>query len=496
MLHQRLPKRLVDDHSRPRPVWHLFGAAALLLTILVLFRAGNKDESQYVAAIALMRSGWLYRDFAYLQTPLQPLVLSPLALLPAGWVLGGLRVLNALFALGTLAVLLATLRRRASSASIVLALGALVCSQPFLLAGSIARNDALPMLLIAASVAALLRAVSERSALAFVMGGLLLGLATSAKISAAVPAAGAVMFLLLRLRGPGFRSAALFGGGALVGLLPCAVFAIAWPSEFRFDVFDYSLSAPAQWWTSVGQAYALQPPHRILALIALSARGSVLLALFAVALDRRRSDERLLLDLMIIGGVIGSYMPEPAEAQYLVPLLPPLFARFALALDEAGGRSRAACYALAAIGSIAGLGFSAPHLVSRIAIVEATRVGPRVAALADGGTVATLSPEWAAGTGVNLDPRFAAGPFLFRTDGALAWDAEEYGRGISFRNASELLSSRPPKLVLVGGDRKPYRPVQPEGLDAPMAAWAISQGYRPVPVGSGFVAYVSPAKTG
>jgi hypothetical protein len=493
VFHQRF-SQVADDHSPQRRIWYLFGAAALLITVLVLFRAGNKDESQYVAAIALMRSGWLYRDFAYLQTPLQPLVLSPLALLPAGWVFGALRVLNGLLALGTLAILFAALRLRASSASIMLALGALVCSQPFLLAGSLARNDALPMLLIAAAVAALLRGVSTRSPLAFALAGLLLGLATSAKISAAVPAAGAVLFLLLRCRGSGFRNAMLFAAGALVGLIPCFLLAIAWPSEFRFDVFDYSLSAPAQWWTMVGKAYELQPPHRVLALIGLYGRGSVLLALIAVAIDRKRGDERLLLDLMIIGGVIGSYMPEPAESQYLVPLLPPLFARFALALDEAGHRSRAACFGLAVIGSIAGLGFSAAHLVSRIAIVDATGVGPKVAALAAGGTVASLSPEWVAGTGINLDPRFAAGPFLFRTDGALAGSAEVYGHAISWRNAGELLGFRPPQIVLVGGERKPQPPLHIDGLDAPMAAWAVSQKYRPVSVGSGFVAYVSPVK--
>jgi hypothetical protein len=62
----------------------MFVLAALLLGISLLTRPINHDEGQYVGAIALMRSGLPYRDFAYLQTPLQPLLLAPLSFLPAG----------------------------------------------------------------------------------------------------------------------------------------------------------------------------------------------------------------------------------------------------------------------------------------------------------------------------------------------------------------------------------------------------------------------------
>jgi hypothetical protein len=75
----------------------VFVSTALLLGLSLLTRPISHDEGQYVGAIALMRSGLPYRDFAYLQTPLQPLLLAPLSFLSAGWLLVGARVANALF---------------------------------------------------------------------------------------------------------------------------------------------------------------------------------------------------------------------------------------------------------------------------------------------------------------------------------------------------------------------------------------------------------------
>lgn len=82
MLQERIPRIRADD----RRSWEIvvfFMAAGILVAASMLFRAANKGESQYVAAIALIRHGWPYLDYAYLQTPLQPLLFSPLAMLPA-----------------------------------------------------------------------------------------------------------------------------------------------------------------------------------------------------------------------------------------------------------------------------------------------------------------------------------------------------------------------------------------------------------------------------
>jgi hypothetical protein len=111
----------------------------LLIAFSIVVRKLNHDEGQYVAAIEFAHSGWPYRDFAYLQTPLQPILLSPLGELPAGWLLVAARVANGIFGLVSLAAVMVALGGRASVRSTIIALVALTCSEPFLLACSPAR---------------------------------------------------------------------------------------------------------------------------------------------------------------------------------------------------------------------------------------------------------------------------------------------------------------------------------------------------------------------
>ena len=218
--------------GRETPI--VFAAAALLVAFSILVRAVNHDEGQYVAAIAMMRHGWPYLDFPYLQTPLQPLVLSPLSLLPAGWLLVAARVANGLFAIATLALVHSALRSRVDARTALVAVGALACTEAFLLASSLARNDALPMMLLAGAMVALLRVVDRPSDMrSLAIGGLLLGLAASTKINAAVPAAGAGLFVLLRGRRFGVAGVNAFALGALAGILPIAAFALIAPERFH-----------------------------------------------------------------------------------------------------------------------------------------------------------------------------------------------------------------------------------------------------------------------
>jgi 4-amino-4-deoxy-L-arabinose transferase-like glycosyltransferase len=468
----------------------LLAAAALLIAAGVLIRASNHDESQYVAAIALIRDGWPYRDFAYLQTPLQPLMMAPLAWLPAGWLHLGARAANGLLGFATIAFLYLALRGRASSGSLLIALAALACTDAFLLAASLARNDALPMALLAAAIVALLSGLENRRAHYFAVAGLALGLAVSAKINAALPAAGAGLFLLLRFRRVGLPAILGFAAGALVGSLPILIMAMAAPAEFRFDVLTYNLLAPVQWWTDSGEA--VDPLGRVLKLVGFAALGAILPALAAAAIDRKHSDEKLLLDLMIAGGLVAAYLPVPFFTQYLVPMAAPLFARFALALNSIRGRKRQRLVALAAIGCVAGLVDSFVVRFSTFDVIRSASLGQKVEALADGGRVATLSPERIAGGSIHLDPRFAAGPFLYRTHGALGRLAERRGRAIAVDQLARGLGSRPPSLILVGGEVVPRPPLYPNGLDEPLARWAAEHNYRAVEVGSGFTALVAP----
>ncbi len=473
-------KSLVNDW------WPLLAAVLALVALSVLVRPISHDEGQYVAAIEFARHGLPYRDFAYLQTPLQPLVLSPLGALPAGWLLFGVRVANAFFGLLTIVSLILALKDRATHGSTLIALTALICSEPFLLASSNARNDALPMALIAMTIFALFRGLlGRRRKECFGVAGLLLGLAASTKISSAVLIGPLAVFLFLRGRQLGLSSVVACFAGIIVGLLPSAIFAVIAPLQFKFDVFTYSLVAPRQWWTAVGHKNWLEPGFRIIRLLSLAAQSCALVGIGAIALDRRRSDERLLLELMILGGLVAAYLPEPAYAQYLVPLLPPVVARFAIAIDGAPRWSHKPLVVLTVAFSLVGLlqtGKAVARTINRgDSLADGVALGRRVAAAAAGGSIVTLSPECVVGSDTNLDPGFVTGSFLFRTFSRLGDDAMRLGYSPNWQTIDAALDERRPRVILTGGESKRRPPIFPNGLDAPLIAWAIAHQYKRMP---------------
>jgi glycosyl transferase family 87 len=472
----------------------IFVSAALLLGISLLTRPINHDEGQYVGAIALMRSGLPYRDFAYLQTPLQPLVLAPLSFLSAGWLLVGARVANALFGWLSLALLLFGLRGRTPHWAAIAAVVALGCSDVFLFGCSVARNDALPMLLLSAAVALVLQARTPGKRTCFT-AGLLLGLATSAKISFALPAAAAGLFLLSQWRETGGRPILLFAAGGLAGLLPTAILALFAPEQFYFDVFTYSLEAPQQWWASVGHAGLLTSWGKLHGLLKYSLNGAILSAILVVALDRRRVPRLLLLDCMIVGGLITAYLPTPAFRQYLLPLLPPLFARLAITLGHLQPKLRRVTLLCLGGFSIAGLSTTAAN-VRRSAgsgseLVRAVAVGRAVAQLSRGGAVATLAPELVGGSNVHLDHRFVTGPFLFRTHGALAGKALRLGFSPNWQRV-QLLRDHSPSAIVLGTEAEPWQPMHPHGLDWYLERWARDRNYSEHKLAGGVSLFLAP----
>jgi hypothetical protein len=483
-LDRGLLQQAATQRLQPSRLKLLLGAAFLLVVAALLTRRINHDEGQYVAAIALTRHGLPYRDFAYLQTPLQPLLLAPLALVPAGWLLVAARAVNGLFAWASLALVALALEGRARRPAQLIAVAALACTDAFLLAGSLARNDALPMMLLAGAVAALMHALGRAGHTKwFALAGLLLGLAASAKISFAFPAAGAALFVLLRSRQLGWRTVAAFVGSGLAGLLPTIVLALLAPANFAFDVFTYALHAPQQWWSSVGRGYWLEPSWRLIRLIGFAAKGSILVALGASLLDRRaRDDHRLLLDLMIVGGLLAAYLPDPAFTQYLVPLLPPLFTRFGMALSRASLRTAKPLLALTLAGCVLGV---IPTIRSTLRwwvagpdLFDALDQGRAVAAIAKGGRIVTLAPEYVAGADTNLDPRFVTGPFLFRTFDGMADQALAYGKSPGWQHAGEALDRAPPFAIVTGNEAKTWPAPFSGSLEAPLIAWAKAHRYR------------------
>lgn len=464
------------------------------LGLLFLAAAGlapiNHDESQYVAAIALMREGLPYRDWPYLQTPLQPLLLSPLSLLPAGWLLVGARLANVIFGWLTCWALLRLLKDKVPFWAAATAIAAMATTNAFLFAAEVARNDALPVALLSLGLLALDR---RRPLIA----GLCFGLAISAKISLALPVAGAGLWLLWRERKA--VPPAILGGVA--GLLPCLILYAVAPQQFLFGVFTYSLEAPQQFWAAAGQASRLEPTGKLLGIAVELIKGAAGVALLLVLADIRRSSPvATLLGLTAAGGLVAAYLPDPFFEQYLVPALPALFARAALALADLGSKGRPVALLGGAATALAGLydigADYARGWKEQRTLAVAVEQGRMVAALAEGRPVASLSPERLAGSDVSLLPGFAAGPFLFRTSDDLAARVASVTGAPTWQRVDALRAS-PPAFIVTGGERRPRPFVFPRGVDAPLDAWAERNGYSWLPLpGSNWRLWIAPTQKG
>lgn len=480
--------------------WRWAGAwlgVAALLVAAALFRYIEHDDGQYVGAVALMRTGLPYRDFAYLQTPLQPLLFAPLAELSEAWLYPALRVANAL--LGAVAAgLLYRIVDEAGGGRRMAALAAacLICSHIFLFGATQARNDMLPLALHVAGLLFLLRLWrGEGGLIVAAAAGVLLGAAASAKVSFGLPAAAAGVAALVCWRQLGWRQVAAFAAGGLAGLVPCFwMWSIA-PDAFTFGVFRYSMDAPVEWQHWLGQPEMLGLPIRLARCLLFLVQGAGLLALVLVVNDRIRNPRAggvtALLDAVILGGVIAAVLPVPNYAQYWIPVLPALFARFVLLpgdRERLGWRSRAALLLLP-VGLAATVADVGGNLLAlRSPPIEAMRDGRWAGTMLDGfeveGDIAGLAPEALVSSGRQLDRRFVAGPFLFRTKDVLSLEEAEALHVATQRNYAGSLNVDPPAGLLLGSEVKPT-PGLPRGLDGELVDWARAQGYKPYPAPSG-----------
>ncbi|MCY7340034.1 MAG: glycosyltransferase 87 family protein [Sphingomonas bacterium] len=492
-----------------RPLWPWVAAALVLLFALALIVPVDHDEGQYVAAAHLIATGYLpYRDFSYLQTPLQPFLIAPLAWLAPGWLLVAARLANAL-AVALAAWLLARtavrLSKRAIAGPIVII--AVVAVDAMLFAATVARNDAVPMLLFAAALERLFagQPISPRRA---ALAGLFLALAASTKVSYALPAAAAAAMALWHARRADRPQVAGLIAGMAVGALPTLLFLVWQTKPFLFGAYHYSIDAVTAWQTLIGTTERLGWGFRARRLAGLLVLGPALLMLVAVAITQSRKralgEPRPLgisLGVLLIASLLAAILPTPVYRQYLVPLVPPLILLAALRAEAviAWLRPRTAFAAFAALllaGSIvAGFvrsvnsGIRAPAAERPLAIErQAHRIG-RLGAQAGGGIVAGLDPLLLIDSGLTFDPRFAAGPFLFRA-GNLAACADAALCPVTFAHLDRL-DQAPPRFLVTGSERK-LPPGIPGGLDGALDRWALHKGYAATPLGAGRILWTAP----
>jgi 4-amino-4-deoxy-L-arabinose transferase-like glycosyltransferase len=486
-------------------VWFLL--ACILLAGLAISLPINHDEGQYVAPVALAARYRPFADFIYLQTPLQIYVTAPLGPLMAGWSFLGLRLVNAAMGAATLALIYRVMRRlQAPRERALAASGLLLACYIFQFSTVTARNDALPALLEAAALLAMVMATSGARAPSALwsLAGLCLGAATSAKISYALPLAGAGLYLLtgtIRRRIP---LAALVGYSAagLVGLLPNALAWAAAPEAFMWGVFTYATKAPVHWYREVGQGVRLGLPWRVMdggfhlmvgpALAVLATVAAASLAGWRAKASATPSLR--LLQVLVLVGLVAAFAPSPMQRQYFMPILPPLFALWAVR-DGLGGEiaplPRNALAGLTAIGLLIGVG-NATFVLGSAAVgltqgrlppalqltAEAHWIGRTLDAAGAEGPIATPSPQVVADSGKPIDPRFASGAFAYRSADMVP-DAEQRRLHIvSPRTLARALDAAPPAAIVTGYE--PPTGKMRRNVDDDFRAYAMSRGYQPL----------------
>ncbi|MEN2787654.1 glycosyltransferase family 39 protein [Sphingomonas qilianensis] len=483
------------DRTRPALLLPLLLALLTLAFVaLALIRPLDHDESQYVAAAVLTAHGQFpYRDFAYLQTPLQPLLFAPVTLLTGSVAWPALRLLNALLgALAVACVYRAARRGGAGQRPALLAAAMLACCDILLFSVATARNDALPVALLAAALPLVIRAGNDRATRwSAMLAGLLLAAAAAAKVSYALPA---LAYGLYALRDRRHRPLWIIAGAMPIAALVLAFYVIA-PLGFVFGTLDFPARAPDQYYRAIGKPWKLSWWAKPLDTVKFLALGPALLCLALASRFRWRAHGGRAIDWMLWGALAAALLPSPTWRQYLLPVLPLLFVRLAIGWHVAppGRRTRLALAVFACAGlapSVEAVMRAAPG----VPMIEALRQGRAIRAALDTarvtGPVATLSPQFLPATGRLPDARFATGPFYFRSHGLLGLDDERITHLVS-RATLNAQFARPPAAILTGGEGRWTS--GDAALERALERWATRHGWRPVPVaGARFRLYVPP----
>ena len=474
----------------PKLMWGLMILGLIGLAPIVPV---NHDESQYLAAAALTRSGLPFVDFLHLQTPLQSFVTAPIAALSGGYSYIVLRIATAIAALATLWLVFRCQRRLGVDERTAICTTALLSlTYSFQFGATLVRNDMMPALLLTIGLLAAIAAIDgRRSASLWAIVGLAFSAAVGTKLSYAVPAAAVGLFHLVTVvqcrRRRSLIDASACALGALVGMVPVAIIFAQAPAAFIYGVLDYGAEAPFQWYRSIGLDYRLGFDWKLLdtAIVLLRGPACVALAVVASTLFKRgkRAGSHLLLDLLVVAGVIAALLPTPTWRQYLIPLLPILFVRLGLAWEEGAVAGRWRRKVIAAFCLTAIIGLVQPVLwASRIVAgknnpIRMTReahwIGARLRVAGAQGAVATLSPHAVVDSGFALDPRFANGPFAYRSGDLLSDDEQRALHTVSPRTLDRFLAERPPGAIVTG-----YEGSELISLDHGLRSFAVDNGYR------------------
>ena len=489
-------------------LWAAIGLAILLCGALT--RGVTYDEDQYIAAGVLTQELMPYRDFLYLQPPLYPFFLAAIFPFAEGWYVLTARLVT--FGLASVSALLLWHLVRKLGAGLLLAVILLTAclASPFLLAPlANARNDALPLTLMLAGLAAHLwaedhatsaRASSRASSRASfradplanfwrerstrLVAALLMGLAVEAKLSYLfAPLAIGIHALFA----PRHRLPPVLLGGALAAL-PAVWCWFEAPEAFRFGLLDYHLTAPTDWYTAQGMADLLQPWSRLVAFTDHAALGGNLtlvilaaaLSLLAMARHRKWKRPGRLLFGLTTGALVFAAVPAPSWAMYFAPVAPLLaccIAHLDRTTTHLAGRARK--QVLMVVAALPILPFLALQLAELPGLLHPDQwVGVAIHrnarflrdSLPNRDTereIATLFPMFVLETNP-IRPEFATGPFVFRSAAAFPPDLLARLHALSPATLEAAFASSPPDAIYAGR----YADAWPIPMDAALADYA------------------------
>jgi hypothetical protein len=475
---------------------YLLGGVWPLMLLLALAAPINHDEDQYLAAALLAKTLRPFSDFLYLQTPLQPFVSAPLVGIAGNWNLIVLRLATA-----TLAALLLWLVRAAALAAgapphrALLAAALMACCKTFLFTAGVFRNDMLPAVLAAAAILAGIKALQARpdDRCCWGLAGLCFGAAASAKVSYAVPAAAAAAFLLARYRMRRRRSTLeallAFAVGGAAGVAPCLFVWLQAPEAFRYGVFTFPAQAPSYWYALNGYGARLTLSAKLRDSLEIMVVGPALAATLCVAIDSWRRRKSLasrgllrFLDILILAGLLAAMLPTPTWKQYFLPLLPPLFVRFALIEWRQRRMSPllAVFLATSAVGAASSLSSLGDALFTGQwpalqASDEAHWVGRELARAAAAGPIATLSPHVVIDSGITLDPTFATGAFGFRSAATLDAAGQQRLHIVGPASLAAHLERVRPAAIITGYES--FAHIDRVGLDGGLRHYALAHHF-------------------
>jgi len=483
----------------------LLGTATLMIAALLYFVLDapiNYNEHMYLAASVLFTKYRLYRDFAYLQTPLLPMVYGLFfKLTGTTWYLLTGRCFTLFFVLASGIFMFLVFLKTSRDFFLALMIGLLLCLNDLLMFPmKECSNYLMPVALSLAAFYFFSTGAEREGAAAsrgrMLLSGILTALAVDAKI---LYGPLALAFILTGLSRPAplpvaerIKKVVLpFLIGFALGLVPIYYYALADFRRFRFGNFDYHFLVAGTKTAAPDWPRVFMPEKfRYTASLFLNCpANSIMMVLLVLALAASALQGKFRNSQMPLGFVLAAisaiimtlvlFIPTPMWIQYFAMPLPflLLLAGFGLAGLK---RFRVAGRILLMLAALATVGIFMPKLAGfsrlftdfsslrSVAVHrQAQLMRQMVRPVRPGDKIATIFPAYVLDSGVDTYREFATGLFLWDLSRTVRLDRD----GLVFNpDLAELFAHDPPRAILVSNT-----PFDPE-----FGKYAVSHGYHRV----------------